>query len=53
MKGNQSQLFNFDEKVQIHEAKRNNSVLIPYQMQWDQHDSIRYQHNKQSEKQNL
>jgi hypothetical protein len=46
MKGNASQLFDFDAKDQNNTGKKDQIVLIPHQMQWDQHDSIRYQHNK-------
>lgn len=46
MKGNASQLFDFDSKVQSSAVKRDQPVLIPHQMQWDQHDSIRYHHKQ-------
>lgn len=48
MKGNASQLFDFDANTQLTSAKKNHPVLIPHQMQWDQHDSIRYNHHKQN-----
>lgn len=48
IKGNASQLFDFDAKVQTSVDKKDQPVLIPHQMQWDQHDSIRYNHHKQN-----
>lgn len=48
MKGNESQLFDFDRNVQSQQGVRGEKVvLIPHQMQWDQHDSIKYNHHKQ------
>lgn len=48
MKGNASQLFDFDSKIQSSGTKKDQPALIPHQMQWDQHDSIRYNHHKQN-----
>jgi len=50
VKGNASQLFDFEVKNQVNFKSTNQPVLIPHQMQWDQHDSIRYNHHKQSNK---
>jgi hypothetical protein len=46
IKGNASQLFDFDSKAQQPSEQKNKPTLIPIQMKWDQHDSIRYNHHK-------
>ena len=50
MKGNASQLFDFDTKDQHPTDSKNRPALIPHQMQWDQHDSIRYNHHNKGNK---
>lgn len=45
MKGNSSRLFDLDERVRPKtEQVIPIAPLIPYQMQWDQHDSVKYAH---------
>lgn len=41
VKGNGSTIFGFDQKDQ-HNNPNKLSKLIPYQMEWDQHDSVKY-----------
>ena len=42
-KGNSSNIFGYNEKVERNNVKNKVDKLIPHQMQWDQHDSVRYQ----------
>ena len=42
-KGNCSNIFGYDEKTNRNQTKNKVDKLIPHQMQWDQHDSVRYQ----------
>lgn len=43
IKGNSSRLFDFDIKVKAKTEKAiSMAPLIPHQMQWDQHDSVKY-----------
>lgn len=45
IKGNSSRLFDFDVKVKAKTEKTiSMAPLIPHQMQWDQHDSVKYAH---------
>ena len=45
MKGNSSRLFDLDERIRPKtEEHIPLSPLIPCQMQWDQHDSVKYSH---------
>ena len=47
IKGNSSRLFGFEERAKVQtETSINLSPLIPHQMQWDQHDSIRHNHHQ-------
>ena len=52
MKGNSSRLFDMDERIQgLVENQEDCVPLIPYGMQWDQHDSGKYAHlNHKDEK---
>lgn len=45
-KGNSSNIFDYNEKVERNMVKNKVDKLIPHQMQWDQHDSVKYQDNK-------
>ena len=49
-KGNSSNVFGYSEKVERNMVKNKVEKLIPHQMQWDQHDSIRYQDAPQEHK---
>lgn len=42
-KGNSSNIFGYNEKAERNNVKNKVDKLIPHQMQWDQHDSVRYQ----------
>ena len=42
-KGNCSSVFGYDEKANRNMVKNKIEKLIPYQMQWDEHDSIKNQ----------
>lgn len=52
-RGNTSRLFDLDERTGTKASKVQYAPLIPYQMQWDQHDSVKYAHinapNRESE----
>jgi hypothetical protein len=52
-KGNTSRLFDLDERVKPNtEQIIPLAPLIPHQMQWDQHDSVKYAHINNPNKQN-
>jgi hypothetical protein len=42
-KGNSSNIFGYDEHADRNGVKNKVNQLIPHQMQWTDHDSIRYQ----------
>ena len=45
MKGNSSRLFDLDQRMKFKEEGNIPLVpLIPHQMNWNQHDSIKYSH---------
>lgn len=43
-RGNSSRLFDLDERIGTKTGNMQYAPLIPYQMQWDQHDSVKYAH---------
>ena len=51
LRGNSSRLFDMDERINVVENQEDVVPLIPYGMQWDQHDSVKYAHiNHKEEK---
>jgi hypothetical protein len=45
LKGNSSRLFDLDQRIKFNEEGNIPlAPLIPHQMNWDQHDSIKYSH---------
>jgi hypothetical protein len=42
-KGNSSNIFGVEEKTERNEGKNKVDKLIPHQMQWTEHDSVRNQ----------
>lgn len=42
-KGNSSNIFGYDQHVERNGVKNKIDKLIPHQMQWMEHDSIRHQ----------
>ena len=49
-KGNSSNIFGYDEHVDRDGVKNKVEKLIPHQMQWTDHDSVRHQDSTSNHK---